>query len=168
MSNVVELLADVSSDYEKLYESGKYTDISIHVGKEPNHKIFLAHSLVLCTRSTYFDDKLTGNTEASNEIQPTSMMFEDMTPDIFEILLRYVYTVSLSTSAFGMVLKLPIIVVTHLNLCICRFIYTGRVSSHSCEGVSWIVLLGQANEFGLNIFCTAVGDYLIKQRNYNG
>ena len=88
MSNVVELLADVSSDYEKLYESGKYTDISIHVGQEPNNKIFLAHSLVLCTRSAYFEDKLTGNTEASNEIQQTAMVFEDITPNIFEILLR--------------------------------------------------------------------------------
>ena len=88
MSNVVELLYGVSSDYEKLYESGKYTDISIHVGQEPNNKIFLAHSLVLCTRSTYFEDKLTGNTEALNEIQQTAMVFEDITPDIFEILLR--------------------------------------------------------------------------------
>ena len=91
MSNVVELLSGVSSDYEKLYESGKYTDISIHVGHEPSNKmIFLAHSLVLCTRSTYFEDKLTGNTEAlnTNEIQQTAMVVEDITPAIFEILLR--------------------------------------------------------------------------------
>ena len=88
MSSIIELLADVSLDYEKLYESGKYTDISIHVGREPNSKIFLAHSLVLCTRSAYFEDKLTGNTEVSNEIQQTAMVFEDITPDIFEILLR--------------------------------------------------------------------------------
>ena len=90
MSNIVELLFGVSLDYEKLYESGKYTDISIHVGQEPNNKIFLAHSLVLCTRSTYFEDKLTGNTEAlnTNETQQAAMVFEDITPDIFEILLR--------------------------------------------------------------------------------
>ena len=88
MSSIIELLSDVSTDYEKLYESGKYTDISIHVGREPNSKIFLAHSLVLCTRSTYFEDKLTGNTNVSNEIQQNAMAFEDITPDIFEILLR--------------------------------------------------------------------------------
>ena len=88
MSNVVELLSGISSDYEKLYESGKYTDISIHVGQEPSNKIFLAHSLVLCTRSAYFEEKLTGNTEATNEIQQNAMVFEDITPDIFEILLR--------------------------------------------------------------------------------
>jgi len=84
MSNAVELLSDVSSDYEKLYESGKHTDVSINVGREPNNKIFLAHSLVLCTRSPYFEGKLTGNTET----QQFAMVFEDMTPDIFEILLR--------------------------------------------------------------------------------
>ena len=49
MSKVVDLSSGLSSDYEKLYESGKYTDVSIHVGKEPNSKIFLAHTLVLCT-----------------------------------------------------------------------------------------------------------------------
>jgi len=48
--------------------------------------------LVLCTRSAYFEDKLTGNAEAlnikTNEIQQAAMVFEDITPDIFEILLR--------------------------------------------------------------------------------
>jgi len=88
MSSIIELLSDVSTVYEKLYESGKYTDISIHVGREPNSKIFLAHSLVLCTRSAYFEDKLTENAKVSNEIQQTAMAFEDITPDIFEILLR--------------------------------------------------------------------------------
>ena len=88
MSNILELISGVSSDYEKLYESGRYTDISINVGQAPGNKIFLAHSLVLCTRSAYFADKLTGNTEGPNEIQQTAMVFEDMTPDIFEILLR--------------------------------------------------------------------------------
>jgi len=86
MSSVIELLADVSLDYEKLYESGKYTDTSIHVGQEPNNKIFFAHSLVLCTGSAYFEDKLTGNTEVSNEIQQTAMVFEDITPDMVQVI----------------------------------------------------------------------------------
>ena len=92
MSNVLELLSGVSSDYEKLYESGKYTDISIHVGQEPRNKIFFAHSLVLRTRSTYFEGKLSENTEDpnTNEIPQNAyaLMFEDISPDIFEILLR--------------------------------------------------------------------------------
>ena len=88
MNDIADLSSDLSSDYGKLYESNKYTDLSIHVGKEPNNKLFLAHTVVLCTRSTYLENRLTGGTEASGEVQQTAMMFEDVTPDVFEILLR--------------------------------------------------------------------------------
>jgi len=84
MDNFVDLSSSLSSDYEKLYEHGKYTDISINVGKEPNTKIFLAHTLVLCTRSKFLENSITGNTE----IQNAAITFEDVTPDVFEILLR--------------------------------------------------------------------------------
>ena len=48
-------------------------------------------------------------------------------------------------------------------ICICRFIYTGKVSSQSCEDISWVVLLEGANKLGLSTFRTAIGDYLIEQ-----
>ena len=83
--DVVDLSSGLSSDFGKLYENGKYTDISINVGREPNNKIFLAHAVVLCARSVYFENKLTGNT---NDIQQAVMAFEDITPECFEICLR--------------------------------------------------------------------------------
>jgi len=83
MNNIVDLSSGLSSDYGKLYKSGKYTDVSIYVGKEPDNKIFLAHTLVLCTRSAFFEDNLAGNTE----IQKDAITFEDVPPDVFEILL---------------------------------------------------------------------------------
>jgi len=83
--NPIDLSSDLSSDYEKLYESNKYTDVSINVGREPNNKIFLTHAVVLCTRSTYFEKMIVENTE---EFQQTVMVFEDVTSEIFEILLR--------------------------------------------------------------------------------
>jgi len=88
MNNTVDLSSVLATDYEKLYESGKYTDISIHIGKEPNSKIFFAHTLVLCTRSKFLENSLTGNTETSGEVQKAAITFEDVTPDVFEILLR--------------------------------------------------------------------------------
>ena len=88
MNIVVDLSSALLSDYEKLYESGKYTDVSIYVGKEPNNKIFVAHTLVLCTRNPFFENSLTGNEEISNGIQKGAMTFEDISPDVFEILLR--------------------------------------------------------------------------------
>ena len=84
MNNFIDLSSSLSADYEKLYESGKYTDISIHVGKEPNNKIFLAHRVVLCTRSVFFENNLTEDTE----FQKDAITFEDVSPDVFEILLR--------------------------------------------------------------------------------
>ena len=88
MVDVVDLSSGLSSDFGKLYESGNYTDISINVGREPNNKIFPAHAVVLCARSVYFESKLTGNTESSNDIQQAVMVFEDVTPECFEICLR--------------------------------------------------------------------------------
>ena len=87
MNNIVDLSSGLSSDYGKLYESGKYTDVSIQVGSGQNNKIFLAHALVLCTRSTYLENRLAGNAEAPSEIQQTTIAFEDVTPDVFEVLL---------------------------------------------------------------------------------
>jgi len=88
MNSFIDLSSNLSSDYEKLYESGRYTDISIHVGKEPNSKIFLSHTVVLCTRSKFIENSLTENEETSNAIQKTAVTFEDVSPDLFEILLR--------------------------------------------------------------------------------
>jgi len=85
MTATIDLSLDLSSDYEKLYESNKYTDVSINVGREPNNKIFVAHAVVLCTRSTYFEKMVAENTEG---FQQTVMAFEDVAPEIFEILLR--------------------------------------------------------------------------------
>ena len=78
--DTIDLSSDLSSDNEKLYESQKYTDVSINVGREPNTKIFLAHSVVLCSRSTYFEMTV-------ENTQQTAMVFEDVTPEIFELLL---------------------------------------------------------------------------------
>ena len=85
MNSFIDLSSNLSSDYEKLYEGGKYTDISIHTGKEPNSKIFFAHTLVLCMRSKFLENSLT---EISRDVQQAAITFEDVTPDVFEILLR--------------------------------------------------------------------------------
>ena len=88
MDIVVDLSSRLLSAYEKLYESGKYADVSIHVGKEPNSKIVFAHTLILCTQCSFFEKSLTGNSETSKEIQKTAMTLEDVPSDVFEILLR--------------------------------------------------------------------------------
>ena len=88
MNSFIDLSSNLSSDYEKLYESGRHTDISIHVGKRSNSKKIFAHTVVLCTRSKFIENSLTENEETSNAIQKTAVTFEDVSPDLFEILLR--------------------------------------------------------------------------------
>src|SRR6185312_4184742 len=98
MDIVVDLPSRLSSAYEKLYESGKYADVSIHVGKEPNSKIFFAHTLILCTQCSFFENSLAGNSEVSKEIQMTAMILEDVSPDVFEILIRYISCYNIKTA----------------------------------------------------------------------
>ena len=81
MDIIIDLSSRLLSAYEKLYESGKYADVLIHVGKKPNSKTFSAHTLILCTQCSFFEKSLNGNPE-------TSMTLEDVPPDVFEILLR--------------------------------------------------------------------------------
>ena len=88
MNDFVDLSSGLSADYEKLYENRRYTDVSIQVGQEQSSKIFFAHALVLCTRSKFLENSLTGNAESPDEIKMTAMTFEDVTPDVFETLLR--------------------------------------------------------------------------------
>ena len=88
MDNFIDLCSSLSGDYQKLYESGRYTDISIHVGKEPNNKIFLAHAVVLCARSKFLENSLIENKGTTEEAQKTALTFEDVKPYVFEILLR--------------------------------------------------------------------------------
>jgi len=83
--DIVDLSSSLLSDLGKLYGSGRYADISIGVGREPNNKIFLAHAVVLCARSVYFESKLTE--ESSNGIHQI-VALEDVTPACFEICLR--------------------------------------------------------------------------------
>ena len=88
MDSEIDYSSGLSSDCWKLYESGNFADFSIHVGREPNSKIFLVHSLLLCARSKYLENALIGNRETSKQIQETALTFEDMMPDVFEVLLR--------------------------------------------------------------------------------
>ena len=88
MGDIVDLPLGLSSGYERLYESGKYADVSIHIGREPDYKVFLAHTLVLRTRSAFFESEFTRNPVRTNELQQVVMVYKDVTPGIFELLLR--------------------------------------------------------------------------------
>ncbi|CAG8480734.1 14277_t:CDS:2, partial [Acaulospora colombiana] len=77
-------------NYAKLLLTGDYADVIIRVGKDPNYKEYQAHSLILRTRSSYF--------EASLSVVWSKSVGKDMVvsmpnfrPNIFEIILKYIY-----------------------------------------------------------------------------
>ncbi|CAB4379832.1 unnamed protein product [Rhizophagus irregularis] len=49
-----KFLAELSSDYEKLFETELGYDVIIYAGEESNIKEIHAHSNILCIRSQYF------------------------------------------------------------------------------------------------------------------
>ena len=49
-----KFLAELSSDYNKLFLTELGYDVIIYAGEEPNVKEIHAHSNILCTRSQYF------------------------------------------------------------------------------------------------------------------
>ncbi|RIB09457.1 hypothetical protein C2G38_2146536 [Gigaspora rosea] len=49
---------DLVEDFKNLYETKEYHDTIITVGEEPNVEQITAHSVILCTRSSYFHSAL--------------------------------------------------------------------------------------------------------------
>ena len=82
-----KFLAELSSDYEKLFETEIGYDVVILAGEEQNVKEIHAHSNILCIRSQYF------NTAFSNEVaekKDGKFIFRkpNISPNLFNIILR--------------------------------------------------------------------------------
>ncbi|RIA95152.1 hypothetical protein C1645_758328 [Glomus cerebriforme] len=80
----------LSRDYTKLLDSGAYSDVIIQVGQEPDYQEFRVHSLILRTRSPYFNVALSSEWIRKQE---NMIIFNkpNMSPKVFEIILKYVY-----------------------------------------------------------------------------
>jgi hypothetical protein len=78
--------AELSSDYEKLFEEELGYDVIFYVGEEPNVKEIHAHSNILNVRSKYF------RTAFSNELaekKDGKFIFRtNISPHLFNIILR--------------------------------------------------------------------------------
>ena len=76
---------DVTSDYEKLLETGERSDVIIYVGE--NEKEFRVHSAILCIRSQYFRAALS---ERMAEKKDGMLILKkpNIEPDLFYIILR--------------------------------------------------------------------------------
>ncbi|CAG8561439.1 14360_t:CDS:2 [Acaulospora morrowiae] len=86
----------LSIDLAKLLEDSEGYDVNIIVGEEPNVEEFKAHSLILSSRLTYFKSVLSSRwARVENGI--TIFNKPNISPSVFKVLLRYIYTGVIST-----------------------------------------------------------------------
>ncbi|EXX56713.1 uncharacterized protein OCT59_029095 [Rhizophagus irregularis] len=80
----------LSQNYIEILNDDEYYDVTIEVGKDPDVKIFRAHVIILCYRSPYFRRTLTLN-KKNNDDDLVHIKLPNISPEIFKILLTYVY-----------------------------------------------------------------------------
>ncbi|RHZ86410.1 hypothetical protein Glove_51g60 [Diversispora epigaea] len=79
-------------EISKLYKFENDFNVNIFVGVEPNIKVFKAHSLVLRARSSYFRAALSKNWAIKTKDNFYTLKKPNISPDIFEPILKYIYT----------------------------------------------------------------------------
>ncbi|GBC10279.1 hypothetical protein RclHR1_00950016 [Rhizophagus clarus] len=111
-----KFLVDLSSDYEKLFDSETGYDVIICAGEESNIKEFHVHSNILCVRSQYFRSALSN--EWVEKIDG-KLIFKklNISSQLFSIILRFIYcgNIELKNLQGQDVLKL-LVAVDELNI----------------------------------------------------
>ena len=79
--------AELSSDYEKLFETETGYDVIIYAGEEPNVKEIHAHSNILSIRSQYFRAAFS-NEWAEKKDGRFIFKKSNISPNLFNIILR--------------------------------------------------------------------------------
>ena len=95
MNNVKKMtesfLMDLSQDIGQLFSTGENYDLIIQAGENQNVKEFFAHSLILSARSSYFKTALSREW-AKKENGIIIFKKPNISPEIIEIILEYLYT----------------------------------------------------------------------------
>jgi hypothetical protein len=88
--NDYNFLQELSNDLGELYSSRNNCDVIIQAEENENIKEFYAHSLILCSRSTYFKTALSKNW-VYNENGMIIFKKPNISPEVMNQLLKYVY-----------------------------------------------------------------------------
>ncbi|EXX55224.1 hypothetical protein GLOIN_2v1691770 [Rhizophagus irregularis DAOM 181602=DAOM 197198] len=108
--------AELSNDYEKLFETEVGYDVIIYAGEEQNVKEIHAHSNILSIRSQYFRSAFS-NEWAEKKDRKFIFKKPNISPQLFNIILRFIYcgNIELKDLQGPDVLKL-LIAVDELNI----------------------------------------------------
>ncbi|PKY28727.1 hypothetical protein RhiirB3_481831 [Rhizophagus irregularis] len=84
----IQFFSKLSQNYIEILEDNEYYDITIEVGKDPNVKIFRAHMIILCHRSSFLRRILTSN-KKNNDVL-AHIKLSNISPETFQIILRWI------------------------------------------------------------------------------
>ena len=88
MVDISKLFPKLSQNLLEILNDEVYYDITIEVGNDPYVKVFRAHMVILHYRSPYLQRILSTN-EKKNDGTLSHIKFPNITPEIFQIILRY-------------------------------------------------------------------------------
>ncbi|RIA86074.1 hypothetical protein C1645_780460, partial [Glomus cerebriforme] len=72
----------LSQNYIEILKDDEYYDITIEVGNDPNVKIFRAHIIILCYRSSFLRRTLASN-KKNDDSTLIHIKFPNISPEIF-------------------------------------------------------------------------------------
>ncbi|CAB4421441.1 unnamed protein product [Rhizophagus irregularis] len=94
-----KFLPNLSQNLLEILEDDEYYDVTIEVGSDPCVKIFCAHGNILNYRSPYLRNILSINKKEKDGTL-THIKLPNILPDIFQIILRYIYGGRLSFEGY--------------------------------------------------------------------
>ncbi|CAB4417835.1 unnamed protein product [Rhizophagus irregularis] len=94
-----KLLPKLSQNLLEILNDEEYYDITIEVGNDPYVKVFRAHMVILHYRSPYLRRILSTN-KKKNDGTLTHIKLSNISPEIFQIILRYIYGGKLSLNDY--------------------------------------------------------------------
>ncbi|POG73451.1 BTB/POZ protein, partial [Rhizophagus irregularis DAOM 181602=DAOM 197198] len=84
------LLQKLSQNLLEILDDDEYYDITIEVGNDPYVKIFRSHIVILNYRSSYLRRILSTN-KKENDGTLIHIKLPNISPEIFQLILRYIY-----------------------------------------------------------------------------
>ncbi|CAB4426079.1 unnamed protein product [Rhizophagus irregularis] len=94
-----KLLPKLSQNLLEILNDEEYYDITIEVGSDPYVKVFRSHMVILNYRSPYLRRVLSTN-ERRNDGTLAHIKLPNILPEIFQIVLRYIYGGKISMKEF--------------------------------------------------------------------
>ncbi|CAB4440705.1 unnamed protein product [Rhizophagus irregularis] len=95
-----KLLPKLLHNLTEILNDEEYYDVTIEVGNDPYIKIFRAHMVILYYRSPYLRRILSTSNKKKNDGTLTYIKLPNISPEIFQIILRYIYGGKLSLNEY--------------------------------------------------------------------